>query len=302
MSVVLAFRLVTVMLLWALCYPLITIGLDLAPHLAFATMRAGIAGTALLAIAVILRRPLPRDARSWAVLSLVGLGSTGFGFLGMFHAAEFISPGLATVIANTQPLIAAVFAHALLKEKLRAWGWVGLALGFAGIATIAAPSLNSEISASHWVGIAYITLAATGVSVGNTGMKLLPRGTDTLVAMGLQLLLGAVPLALLSTATEDWSRVTWSSPSFVLVLVVLAVFGTSLAFWLWFSALSQIALNRANAFTFLVPIFGLFIGAAAFGERLGWPQVAGAVLVILAILLVQLCGLTSACPESADRC
>ena len=43
MSVVLAFRLVTVMLLWALCYPLITIGLDLAPHLAFATMRAGIA-------------------------------------------------------------------------------------------------------------------------------------------------------------------------------------------------------------------------------------------------------------------
>ncbi len=301
MSVVLAFRLVTVMLLWALCYPLITIGLDLAPHLAFATMRAGIAGIVLLAIAVILHRPLPRDARSWAVLSLVGLGSTGFGFLGMFHAAEFVSPGLATVVANAQPLLAAVLAHSFLKERLTGRGWAGLALGFAGIVSIAAPGLGTGIATSYWVGIAYITLAAAGVSVGNIGMKLLPARMDALAVMGIQLLLGAVPLALLSAATEDWGRVTWSSPSFVLVLVALAVFGTSLAFWLWFSALSQIALNRANAFTFLVPIFGLFIGAVAFGERLGWPQVAGAVLVIFAILLVQLRGLAGARPESADR-
>src|SRR3546814_10508953 len=100
------------------------------------------------------------------------------------------------------------------------------------------------------------------------------------------LLIGAAPLALLSMLTEDISSLTWST-EFVLVLVALSVFGTSLAFWLWFEALEKVALNRANAFTFLVPIFGLAIGAALFGERLAWIQAAGVVLVLVGIVLVQ---------------
>lgn len=299
MNVPIALRLVTVMLLWALCYPLITVGLDLAPHLAFATTRAGLAGGVLLAIALVLRRPLPCDASSWVVLALVGLGSTSLGFLGMFHAAEFVSPGLATVIANTQPLLAAALAHVFLSENLTPRGWAGLALGLAGIASIAIPGFGSGIAANYWLGIAYITLAAAGVSVGNIGMKFLPGRIDALVAMGLQLLLGAVPLAILSALTEDWRQVTLSPPFFV-VVVTLSLFGTSLAFWLWFGALKQVALNRANAFTFLVPIFSLSIGATVFGEQLAWPQVMGAALVIVAIMLVQFRGISNAPRVTAD--
>ena len=44
MTVGVAFRLLAVMGLWAACFPLITVGLDLAPHLAFAAMRAVLAG------------------------------------------------------------------------------------------------------------------------------------------------------------------------------------------------------------------------------------------------------------------
>lgn len=251
-------------------------------HLALATMRAGIERYVLLAIAVILRRPVPRDAGSWAVLSLVGLGSTDFGFLGMFYAAEFVSPGLANVVANAQPLLAAV-----------------LALGFAGIVSIAAPRLGPGTAVSYWVGIAYITLAAAGVSVRNIGMKLLPARMDVLAGMGIHFPLGAVPLALLSTATEDWGQVTWS-PTFALVLGGLGVLGTSLAFWLWFGALRPVALNRANPFTLLVPIFGLSIGVIFFGERLDWVQAAGAALVIVAIMLVRFWGMGRARPARAD--
>jgi drug/metabolite transporter (DMT)-like permease len=301
MNVVLAVRLVTVMLLWALCYPLITVGLSLAPHLAFAAMRAGIAGVFLLAIAVFLHRPVPRGVRSWAVLALVGFGSTGFGFLGMFHAAEFVSPGLATVIANAQPLLAAILAHFLLKEQLTRVGWAGLGLGFIGILVIATFGVGPGVASSYAAGIAYITLAAAGVSVGNIGMKLLPGDLDARMAMGLQLLVGAVPLALLSALTEDWGRMAWSA-EFALVLVTIAVAGTSLAFWLWFSALREIELSRANAFTFLVPIFGLGIGAIFFGEQLSWLQAGGAALVIVGIILLQLRGTAARRPETAAGC
>ena len=83
---------------------------------------------------------------------------------------------------------------------------------------------------------------------------------------------------------EHHSLVTWSAE---FVLVALAVLGSLLAFWLWFEALERVDLNRANAFTFLVPIFGLLVGAAFFGERLEAIQPVGVVLVLTGILLVQ---------------
>lgn len=281
-----ALRLLAVMILWAACFPLITMGLDLAPHLAFAAMRAALAGLCLIAIGALFGRPAPQGARSWALIALVGLGATSLGFLGMFHAAEFVSPGLATVIANTQPLLAAVLAHVFLRERLTVFGKTGLTVGFAGIGAVAWPGLTDGDIQGFTRGIAYVVLAATGVSIGNIAIKRLTGQVDAVMAMGFQLLIGAAPLALLSMLTEDVSSMVWSA-DFAVVLVVLAVFGSSLAFWLWFDALEQVDLNRANAFTFLVPIFGLAIGAALFDERLAWIQAAGVVLVLAGIFLVQ---------------
>jgi drug/metabolite transporter (DMT)-like permease len=286
MSVGVALRLLAVMALWASCFPLITIGLGLAPHLAFAAMRAVLAGFCLLLLGVLFGRPASRSLRCWALIALVGLGATSLGFLGMFHAAEFVSPGLATVIANTQPILATVLGHALLGERLKTAGKAGLMAGLAGIATIAWPGLASGEVRGYSLGIAYVVLAAVGVSVGNVAIKRLTGHVDAVMAMGFQMLIGAAPLALLSILTEDIASLAWST-EFVLVLVTLSVFGSSLVFWLWFSALEKVDLNRANAFTFLVPIFGLAIGAALFEERLGWLQGVGVVLVLSGIALVQ---------------
>lgn len=95
-----------------------------------------------------------------------------------------------------------------------------------------------------------------------------------------------LPLALLSVRTEDIWSITWSG-NFLVVLLALSVFGTSLPFWLWFAALKQVQLNRANAFRFLIPVFGLAIAAVFFDERLGWVAAAGAVLILTGVALVQ---------------
>ena len=77
------------------------------------------------------------------------------------------------------------------------------------------PGVASAASNNYPLGIAYIALAATGV--GNVAMKRLAGGVDPLMAMGIQLLLGAIPLALLSLSTESLSSVAWST-TFVLIL------------------------------------------------------------------------------------
>lgn len=285
MTVGAALRLVAIMGLWAACFPLITIGLNLAPHLAFATMRAALAGLCLLLLGVILHRPVPSGARIWGLIAVVGLGDTTLGFLGMFHAAEFVSPGLATVIYNAQPLLAAVLAHVVLGERLKVLGKIGLIAGFAGIIAIAWPGLVSSDVNGYALGIAYIFLAVTGEAMSNVVLKRLPDETDAMMVMGFQLVLGAAPLAVVSVWTENATSVTWSA-DFVAVLVVLSVFGTALPYWLWFAALKRVELSRANAFRFLTPLFGLAIGAAFFGERLGWDQAVGTALVLAGIAFV----------------
>jgi drug/metabolite transporter (DMT)-like permease len=279
-------KIILVMLLWAICFPLITAGMAFAPHLTFATLRALLAGVVLVAVGFALGRPMPNGARVWVLLIFVGLGATSLGFLGMFHAAEFVSPGVATVIANTQPLLAAILASMILDEHLDLGGKFGLVLGFVGVVLIAAAQLFTGDAGSYVLGIAYIVLAALGITVSNVLIKRIAGEVDAIMAMGVQMLAGAVPLLVAALVLEEPQDIVWS-PRFVLILAGLSILGTALVYWLWISILEKTPLNRANAFSFLIPIFGLAMGALFYGEALGWPEAIGVALTILGVGLVN---------------
>lgn len=273
---------VLVMFLWALCFPLISIGLTTVPPMYFATLRAFVAGTSLVALAFILHRPFPCNGRVWLKLVGIGLGTTSLGFGGMFLAGRIVSPGIATVLANSQPLIAAVLAYFVLGERLDPPVRIGLSLGFAGIILTAFASLGSQNTTNPLLGPIYILLGALGVAVGNVLLKSLVEEIDPLVAVGCQFLIGALPLLFLSLAFESPIKIVWSLP-FIVDLLVLSLFGTALAFVLWFSLMHRNKLTRLNTFTFLTPVFGLMIGAIFFNERLGWLGIGGVLLILSGI-------------------
>ena len=272
--------------LWASCYPLITIGLRFAPAFSFAALRALVAGSALAGLALLLRRPVPRGVRNWLALAAIGSGTTSLGFFGMFHAAEFVSPGLATVIASSQPLIAAILAYFLLGEELGTAQRLGLLFGFFGIVVLSLPQLGGPGRAGFLPGLADIILAAGGVAGGNVLMKAVGGWIDPLVAMAAQYLFGAVPLAIAALLFEQPSAIQWS-PAFIASLLGLALFGSALVYWLWFTLLGHIPLSRANAFTLLTPFIGYALGIAFFGERPGVFSLAGLALTVAGLVLVE---------------
>lgn len=282
-------KIVLTMLLWAACFPLITIGIKLAPHLSFATLRAVIAGLFLVVLARALRRPFPRDIGTWVTLCVMGFGATSLGFFGMFHAAEFVSPGIATVIANTQPLLAAALGGIVLGEHLRITGKVGIFIGFLGVVVIAAPQMFYSGQASYLTGVAYIVLAAIGITVSNIMIKKIAGQIDPFMAMGLQLLIGSIPLAIIAGITEDPATIQWSF-TFIAVLFTLAIFGSALVYVLWMSVLTEVPLNQANVFSFLIPVFGLTLGVLFYGEYLDLLKLGGISLAIIGVVLVALSG------------
>ncbi|MGJ3264716.1 MAG: DMT family transporter [Salinarimonas sp.] len=277
---------VVVMALWAACYPLIAVALEDAPHLTFAALRAAIGGAALMAIALATGASRPATTNQWRWIVVAGIGMTGIGYFGMFHGAEFVSPGLATVISNAQPLIAGLLAALVLGERTGAVGWSGLAIGLAGITVIALPSFAPATGGggTSLIGLGYVLLATTGVAVGNIAIKRLANEVAPVMAMGLQLSIGAALLAGLAILLEDPTSIDWTG-RFVAALLGLALPGTALAFWLWQITLARLAVSQAVAFSFIVPVIGLTVGWAFFEETVTALTIVGAALSVVGVYL-----------------
>ena len=289
MSIYISLGAIAVMFLWSLCFPLINVGLDSSPPFYFAGIRALLAGLLLLVCAVVLRRPFPIGFSVWIAIIIVALTATSLGFFGMFYGGGLISPGTATVIANTQPLIAAVLAYFWLNETLTLRQKIGLLIGFAGIVLLSLGGNSSHSTVTHSIGIFYIIIGAVGIALSNVTLKWLVGRGDVWMLMGLQLVIGSVPLFVLSYVLETPLDVTWDT-SFILSLLTLSIFGTAVAAALWFTLLKYVELNRINVYTFLTPIIGLTIGLMFFDESFGNLKIIGVFLCIFSIYLVSFQG------------
>jgi drug/metabolite transporter (DMT)-like permease len=270
------------MFLWALCFPLIATGLSMSPPFYFAALRSLVAGIGLLILAVVLRRPLPRQPRLWLGILGVGLSYTSAGFAGMFVAGGVVSPGLASVLANMQPLVAAILAFFLLSERLRRSSLLGLLMGFFGIVLTALPGFSAQATSSSSAGVGYVLLGTLGVAVGNILLKRIAGQVDSLMATGWQFILGGLPLLMLAQWLEAPSSVNWNG-TFAVNLLALGLGGTALPLLLWFWLLRRAELTRLNTFTFLTPIFALMMSAVFFGERLQWIQAVGITLSLYGV-------------------
>ncbi|VAW74227.1 Permease of the drug/metabolite transporter (DMT) superfamily [hydrothermal vent metagenome] len=275
-----------VIVLWAICYPLITTGLEAFPPFHFAALRSLLAGASLLAAGIVLKRPLLPDRSTWPGLVLASLTFTALGFTGMFLAGGLVTPGLATVIANAQPLLAALIGYFVLTERLTGARGLALLVGFAGIVVIAAPGLFEQSSNSTPVGVGLVLVGATGVAIGNVILKKIASQVDPVMAMAWILLLGAVPLAVAAGIFEQDDVLHWSSASIV-NLLILSVFGTALAFLGWLDLLRRTDLNMLNTYTFLTPVIALLIGMLFYNERLLTGEWFGVVVVVFSIFLVS---------------
>ena len=272
------------MFLWAICFPLINLGITYAPPMTFAFLRAFSAGLVLLFIAIILNRPKIGGKSNWIYLILIGITATSIGFYGMFNGGKLVSPGIATVLSNSQPLFAAFLAAIFLHEKLNKMQICGIAIGFIGIVFISIPALT--LRSSNLVGIGYILYSALGIAISNVILKYVSRSIDILTAMGWQLLVGSIPLGILSVITEDPFSVMWSLP-FMVSLFLLSTFGTALPFVIWFYLLTQTELTKLNIYTFLTPVFGVLMGIFLYNEQLGSWHIAGIVVITLSIGIVS---------------
>lgn len=275
---------VVLVLAWGSTFAAIKIGLEAAPPLVFAGLRALIGAVVLVPVALLRDGP-PRLRRTWGWH--VGLGVANFGgFFALQTLALLALPsGLTAVLIYLQPVLVGLFAWRLLGESMHAAKAVGLLLGFGGIVVVSAEAVTGRLSAT---GIVEAVSGAVLWALGTVAFKPAVPRVGAWWAVAGPFAFGAVLLLAIGLPVEGW-HIDWSW-RFVGALLYTGLVGTTLAWVLWLRLLVSGEASRAATYVFFVPLVSIVIGAVFLGESVGVPLAVGAALVAAGVYLVNRSG------------
>ncbi|HTJ25675.1 MAG TPA: DMT family transporter [Candidatus Limnocylindria bacterium] len=270
--------------LWASAYVPSKIGVLGSSPLWFLVFRFAFSGVVALAIALAVGARLPRKARDWAAVAVLGVLGNAL-YLGFtYEALRHIASGIGAIVASTNPLVLALIAPVVLRERLGGLKLVGLALGFGGVLAIVLVRLGSGTADPLDVGLAFCGVLA---SVAATIVfKKWCGGLDLRAVTGLQLLAAGVTLVPFAFASEGLPHATWT-PAFVVSFFYAALVMSVGASLLWFWLLTHGEASRVSAYYFLTPVFGLVFSALLLHEPVGLRDAGGLGAIALGIALVQ---------------
>ena len=129
-------------------------------------------------------------------------------------------------------------------------------------------------------------LAALSMAVGTVTIRAVCRYADPVVATGWHMIIGGLPLFALSAGTESeqWVNIDLSGWS---ALAYSTIFGSAIAYGLFFYFASTGSLTSLSSLTFLTPVFALLFGNLFLAEVLSPLQSVGVCLTIVSIYLIN---------------
>jgi O-acetylserine/cysteine efflux transporter len=289
-----------VVTVWGSNFVVIKLALAHVPPLALATLRYALA---LLPAAFFLARPpLP-----WQTLALygiaIGVGQFGLLFLAMSgaglapvqdvagHAGGWISPGMASLVVQTQVFFTLGLAMLARGERLRRHQAAGLAVAVTGLAVIGVQAGGADGSVTP-LGLALVLAAALSWAIGNVVVMRAPR-VDMLAFVVWSSAFAVPPLALLSWWFEGWPAVSaglaGADASAWMAVVWQAVGNTLFGYAAWGWLLARHPAALVSPLALLVPVVGMAASTWWLAEPMpGWKLAAAA--LVLAGLAVHLLG------------
>lgn len=210
-----------------------------------------------------------------------------FFFLGLRLAPAINS----AIIATSQPLVLLVLGAYLLKENVQKIEITGTLVSFLGVLLITLyPLLISGYQDGATVlGNFFFILASLGaVGAAFFGKQIFKKYPSPPITW-ISFLVGAMtflPLMFLEWSTNpNWLGNLESAGIFGIIYG--AFLSSALAYSLYDWGLSQIEASETGIFTYLIPITSILIAVPFFGEKITWPFIVGASLVIIGILLTE---------------
>jgi drug/metabolite transporter (DMT)-like permease len=293
--------------MWGSSYLFIKIGVDagLTPFTLIAT-RLLFGFLLLAAVVAIAREALPRQLGTYGHLFVMAILSVALPFTLITWAEQSVDSTLAATLNSSVPLfVIPIAALMLVDEKVTTNKLIGVSVGFIGVAILvgfdAGVLAGTDVLAALALIGSSISYAAGGVYARRFVHGLRPM-IPAMVQVGLALLMTAVQALVFESPITFPARF-----DAIFAVVWLGVLGSGLAYLVFFRLLGAWGATRTSLVAYLLPVYGIVLGAAVLSEPIDTRLVLGTLLVIAGIALVNLRGRwlpafgRGTTPSSAER-
>ena len=270
-------------LIWSSAFTSARIIVADAPPILSLSIRFLISGFIAIVIARILGQTWRLTAGQWKATIVFGICQNAL-YLGLnFVAMQSIEASLASIIASIMPLAVGFVGWIIFGERLSWIGILGLLIGAVGVLVIMGARMQDG---ADLFGILLCFIAVASLTVATLMVRGASSGGNLFMIIGLQMLVGALILAVPGLLLEH-KVVVWS-PKLIIAFSYTVVMPGLVATFIWFWLVSRIGAVKAATFHFLNPFFGVVIAAIFLGENLRVWDVVGVVVIMIGILAVQM--------------
>lgn len=273
--------------LWGPSFLFIKVAVSEIPPITLMLGRVGISGVLLYLILRMQGGKLLPWGRIWYHLAVFALVQNAVPFVLFAWGEQYINSALAGILNGTTPLFTLILAHFFTSDdRLTPAKTVGTLIGFGGLLLLIGPALWAGVRATTW-GLLAVTVASACYGVAILYSRRHLRGLPPLVGPTSQLLLATLYLAPLSLLFDRPFSLPVPSWPALGSLLALAVFGTALAFVIFYRLVERASATYISMVTYLVPIFSLVLGVLVLNERLDWNAYAGCALILVGVMIVN---------------
>jgi drug/metabolite transporter (DMT)-like permease len=253
--------------------------------------------TTVLLLPVLIRarrrspHPVRLSARDWAAFAVAGGGGQVLAQLGMTWGITKSLASNAAILNLFIPVLSAMLASVMLREKLTPLRCFAFAIGLAGVLLMSIQDLRQSalLDSKMLAGNLLILAGCAGSAFYNVFCKGLMkrfREVEILIFSYIFASLASIPLLvciepLRFSVFARLDAKSWAAFGF------LAIFMYGLSMLFFFYVLQFVEVTVASASLYLVPLFGVILGATLLGERLSAVAIAGAAAVLGATIIIM---------------
>jgi drug/metabolite transporter (DMT)-like permease len=271
--------------IWGSTWLGIKLGLEGVPPLLGAGVRFAVAGMLFLLLILSQRLSLKVNPSGLRLIAVVGGMNFGLSYGCVYWSELHIASGLASVLFCVYPFFVALLAYYWYGLEELTWRrMAGITVGFLGIVVIYAD--QAQRSGQELRGMLAVLLAALASAVSLVYLKKHGQALNTLVMNFYSMLLGSALLLAGASLLERGQPIHWSARN-ISAMLYLAVFGSVVAFSLYFYLLKHLRATQMSFVSLICPVLALLLGAWALQEKVTYKILIGAALVLVGIFIAN---------------
>jgi drug/metabolite transporter (DMT)-like permease len=273
---------------WGTTYIAAKIGAHAIPGLFLAGVRQLLSGTLLVGYFMIRGHRLPGKAELKVIaLQSIFLLCIANGL--MTWSVEYISGGLASVIAASIPLFIALFTLLLSKySKITMPMLAGLLIGFAGVAFIFYNYTGLVNNNASMIGIAMAVTGTVSWAFGTVYTSKRKIQVNILFNVGLQMLIAGMIMLLICGITGKYVNLYNAGSGPLMALLYLIVFGSLLAYSAYVFMISKLPPSQVSVYAYINPVVAVICGWLLLSEKMNTNMILGIFITLAGVYLVNL--------------